>query len=117
MSVLEIHHTNRTSGTTEPLSVPTGLLASGVTGMVNAFNANKSARWRLAANRLVISLPRKRQSPNRGHVCRDGHDELNITGSKALHNGLRNLGWRPSRYIDVPIDAKQSRHFRLIEAQ
>lgn len=56
MSVLEIHHTNRTSGTAEPLSVPAGLLASDVTGMVNAFSANKSARWRPAANRLVISF-------------------------------------------------------------
>lgn len=41
MSVLEIHHINRTKGTTEPLSVPTGLLAFDVTGMVNAFSANK----------------------------------------------------------------------------
>ena len=116
MSVLGIHHTNRTSETTEPLSVPAGLLASDVTGIVNAFSANKSARWRPAANRLVISLPRKRKVLIAA-ACRDGCDELNITGSKALHNGLRDLGWRPSRYIEVPIDAKQSRHLRLIEAQ
>ena len=42
MSVLEIHHINRTSGTTEPLSVPAGLLAFDITGMVNAYSANKS---------------------------------------------------------------------------
>lgn len=42
MSVLEIHHINRRNGTTEPLSVPSGLLASDLTGVVNAFSANKS---------------------------------------------------------------------------
>lgn len=39
MSVLEIHHINRTSVTTEPLGVPADLPASDVMGMVNAISA------------------------------------------------------------------------------
>lgn len=42
MSILEIHHIDRTKGTTEPLGVPAGLLATDVTGMVSAFSANKA---------------------------------------------------------------------------